>query len=66
MTTEVKFRVGKYTCHVTLPEEIRPGVVSQATVEWEPHMPDSLTDAELAEYRASMAAALSGLTRGRS
>ena len=63
MTTEVKFRVGKYTCHVSLPES-RPGVVSHATVEWEPRMPGSLTDAEMAEYRAGMAAAVSGLTRG--
>ena len=63
MTSEVKFRVGKYTCHVTLPE-IRRGAVSHATVEWEPRMPDHLTDAEREQYEAGMVSALSGLTRG--
>jgi hypothetical protein len=63
MTSEVKFRVGKYTCHVTVPE-IRPGEVSHATVEWEPRMPDRLSDAEMEQYEAGMLAALSGATRG--
>lgn len=64
MTSKVKFRVGKHTCHVTLPE-IRPGVVSHAAVEWEPRMPDRLTDAEMEQYEAGMTLALSGLTQGR-
>lgn len=64
MTRVSKFRVGKYTCHVSLPE-IRPGVVSHATVEWEPRMPERLTDAEMAQYEAGMLAALTGATRGK-
>ena len=52
--TEVKFKVGKYTCRVSLPE-VRPGVVSHATVEWDPHIPlIPLTDAEKEQYEAGM------------
>lgn len=60
MTNAVQFKVGKYTCCVTLPE-IRPGTVAHINVEWDPCMPKRpLTDSERKEYDAGMMLALSG------
>lgn len=55
----VEFKVGKYTCRVTLPD-VRPGTVSHVHVEWDPCLPDRLTDAENKQYEAGMALALGG------
>jgi hypothetical protein len=58
--SEVQFAVGKYTCRVTLPE-VRPGTVSHVMVEWDPYLPDRLTDAEKKQYDDGMVLALAGL-----
>lgn len=59
--SESQFRVGRYICRVTLPD-LRPGTVAHAVVEWDPRKPDRLSDAELKQYDAGLALALSGLT----
>lgn len=47
------FSVGRrYRCTLTVP--VQPGIAT-ATGEWEPDVPVSLTDAELADYRAGRA-----------
>ena len=52
--------VGRYTCTLTM---LRPkrGGLGHVVIEWEPQMPDRLTDAEIAEYRAGRNKAVSEL-----
>lgn len=48
--------VGKYSVTMTIPRT-GSGVLA-ASVEWEPHLPKRLTEAELQQYRAGRDAAL--------
>lgn len=51
------FRVGRFTCELTIPV-LSAGVVSMATVEWSPSVPEHMTDTEQAAYVTGLAAAL--------
>lgn len=54
------FMVGAYECTLTFPPTKRGAVVSMAA-EWAPNVPDSLTNEELAQYRAGRNRALADL-----
>jgi len=60
------FRVGRFTCTFSAARSTT-GAPACAVVEWTPHLPDRLSQAELAQYRlgrdtaaAEIAAALGG------
>lgn len=57
----VKFKVGKYTCRVTLPV-LTPGAVLHVHAEWDPRLPKKLTNAERKQYEAGMLRSLAGMT----
>lgn len=54
--------VGQFTATLTVPRAAR-GAPAAAVIEWAPHVPQRLTDAELSEYRAGRARAMADLAR---
>lgn len=54
------WRAGAYTCTLTM-RRPRPGETGAAVIEWEPHQPRRLTDAEMRQYRAGRDLALAAL-----
>jgi hypothetical protein len=52
--------VGRYTVTLTVPKP-QAGTVQGMVAEWHPDVPERLTDAELAQYRAGHNAALAEL-----
>lgn len=48
-----RFKVGRYTCTLTLPMHYKRGDVGGVGCEWEPRVPKRLTDAELHQYCAA-------------
>src|ERR1051325_2235984 len=45
------FKVGRYTCSMTLPSEALRGGAMQIQTQWTPETPTRLTQPELQEYR---------------
>lgn len=56
--------VGRFTATLTVPRAHR-GATAAAVIEWTPHVPPRLTDAEIAEYRAGRTRAMADLARLR-
>lgn len=54
--------VGKFRATLSCPRP-RPGVTASAVVLWEPAIPQRLTPAEVAEYRAGRDSAVADLAR---
>jgi hypothetical protein len=54
------FRVGKWTCTITLPR-IERGAVFTISSEWSPSMPGRLSADEMRQYRAGRDQALAEL-----
>lgn len=56
------WQVGKRTATLSAPRPKR-GAVQAALIEWEPNVPDRLTDAELQQYRVGRDQALADLAQ---
>ncbi len=56
------WRVGRWTCTLTVPQATR-GVVRSAVTEWAPSFPTELSPEERAQYRAGRNAALAELAQ---
>jgi hypothetical protein len=54
--------VGRYKATLCVAKP-RPGQLASAVIEWEPHMPTSLSPREVQQYRDGRAEALSALGR---
>ena len=52
--------VGQFTATMSVPK-LRHSQVLSAVVEWQPHVPQCLTDEEIAQYRAGRTAAIQAL-----
>lgn len=60
---QATFKVGtRYECTITLPIT-KAGVVAVAQCEWSPSVPQSLTEAEIQDYRLGMRLAVETLSR---
>ena len=57
-----RFRVGAYTCTMTVPRP-RPGSVISLATEWAPSAPSRLSSKELRQYRNGRDAALAEVSR---
>ena len=55
------WRVGRYTATLTVPRT-KPGHLASAVIDWTPHVPQRLTDDELATYRRGRNAAVASLS----
>lgn len=53
--------VGAFTATMTVPKP-KLGQVASAVIEWSPHVPQRLTDDELATYRRGLNAAVAELS----
>ena len=56
------WRVGKFRATLSCPRP-RPGVTASAVIEWWPSVPQRMTPAEVAKYRAGRDSALADLAR---
>ena len=60
---DMSFSVGKYTCRARM-ADFRSDDVSHLTIEWDPYMPEELSDAERQQYRDGLMLVL-GENHGR-
>lgn len=45
------WRVGRFTCRMTVPADLAPGDTATAEIEWIPYLPESMSDFESMQYR---------------
>jgi len=54
--------VGRYTATLTVPRP-KHGAVAAAVIEWDPDVPQRLTDEEMEQYRRGRNAALEAMSK---